>query len=113
MMPDAKEETIAMIEENLSKITSVTDILKEGKTPEDLTQMVMGDLEVEFTDKIETKYECNCSRERVMRVLATLNKKDLAELIAEGEDIEVNCDFCNSQYVFKTDELKEALGWEE
>ena len=73
----------------------------------------MGDIEVEFTDRIEAKYECNCSKERVMRVLATLNKKDLADLIAEGEDIEVNCDFCNSKYVFKTDELKEALGWED
>ena len=40
-------------------------------------------------------------------------KKDLADLIAEGEDIEVNCDFCNSKYVFKTDELKEALGGED
>lgn len=113
MMPDAKEETVSKIEENLSKITSVTDILKEGKTPEDLVKAVMDDIEVEFTDKIEAKYECNCSKERVMRVLATLNKKDLADLIAEGEDIEVNCDFCNSKYVFKTDELKEALGWED
>ena len=86
-----------------------TDILKEGKTPEDLVKAVMGDIEVEFTDRIEAKYECNCSKERVMRALATINKKDLAELIAEGEDIEVGCDFCGSKYVFKTDELKEAL----
>lgn len=113
MMPEAKEETVSIMEENLSKITSVTDILKEGKTPEDLVKAVMGDIEVEFTDRIEAKYKCNCSKERVMRVLATLNKKDLSDLIAEGEDIEVNCDFCNTKYVFKTDELKEALGWEE
>ncbi len=113
MMPEAKEETVSIIEENLSKITSVTDILKEGKTPEDLVKAVMGDIEVEFTDRIEAKYKCNCSKERVMRVLATLNKKDLSDLIAEGEDIEVNCDFCNTKYVFKTDELKEALGWKE
>ena len=112
LMPEAKEETIQTIEENVSKITSVTDILKDGNTPEDLIKMIMGDLDVEFTDKIEAKYECNCSKERVMRVLATLNKKDLAELIEEGEDIEVKCDFCNSKYVFETDELKEALGWE-
>lgn len=106
IMPGASEETISTIEKNVAKITSVTDILKEGKTPEDLLEIIMGDLGVEITDKTETKFDCDCSKERIMRAIATLNKNDLDEIISDGEAIEVKCDFCNSKYEISIEELQ-------
>ncbi|MCR5703835.1 MAG: Hsp33 family molecular chaperone HslO [Eubacterium sp.] len=106
LMPFASEETICYLEEKISGITSVTDLLEKGMTPEDILEDVLGELGVEITDKIETGFECNCSKEKVSKALASLSKKDLNDLINDGEEIEVKCDFCNTKYQFSIQELK-------
>ncbi len=62
---------------------------------------------LEITDKIPAAFECDCSKERVSRAISTLSKKDLDEIINDGESIEVKCQFCNKAYHFDVDELKE------
>ena len=37
------------------------------------------------------------------------DERTLEELIAEGKDIEMNCHFCNENYNFNVEELKEIL----
>lgn len=106
LMPFADEETIEALENKIAKITSVTDMLEKGMSPEDILQEVLGDLGVEFTDKLDTGFKCDCSKEKVVKALASLSKKDLEEIINEGEGIEVKCDFCNTDYHFSIEELK-------
>lgn len=109
VMPFAQEEVIATVEQSLQHIHSVTDLLKQGMTPEYMVQHLMGNLDVEVLDCIPTQYSCNCSKERVSRAVAGIGRKDLEEMIAEGETIEVNCDFCGSHYYFTVEELREFL----
>ncbi|MBE5970758.1 MAG: Hsp33 family molecular chaperone HslO [Lachnospiraceae bacterium] len=106
LMPFASEEVISVLENRIEKIHSVTDMLERGMTPEDLLKEVLGDLGVDITDKIPTKFYCNCSKERVSKALVSISKKDLDEMIADGKDIEVNCHFCNTNYVFTPEDLK-------
>ena len=106
VMPYAQEEVIATVEESLQQIHSVTDLLEQGMMPQDMVRALMGDLEVEILDSIPTRYSCNCSKERVTRAVASLGRKDLEELIAQGKTIEVNCEFCDSHYYFTVDDLK-------
>ncbi len=106
LMPFASEETISYLEEKIAKITSVTDLLEKGMTPEEILEEVLGELGVEFNDKIPTQFVCNCSKEKVSKALASLSKKDLNDLINDGEEIEVKCDFCNTTYQFTIQELK-------
>lgn len=110
LMPFAEEKTIAYLEEKIAKITSVTDMLEQGMTPEDILNEVMGELGVQVTDKIGTEFYCNCSKERISKALASLNRKDLNDLINDGEQIEVKCDFCNTTYTFSTAELRKLGG---
>ena len=70
LMPFADEETIQALEDRISKITSVTDMLEKGMTPEDILKEVMGDMDVEFTDKIDTQFKCTCSKEKIVKALA-------------------------------------------
>ena len=70
-------------------------------------QEILGDFGLEITDTTETRFHCDCSKERVSRALSTLSKKDLDSIIADGESIEVKCQFCNKAYEFTVDELKE------
>lgn len=107
LMPFTDEEVIERLEKKISEIKSVTEMLEEGMTPEDILEEILGDLQLEITDVMETGFRCDCSKERVARALATIGKKDMDEMIADNEPIEVKCHFCNTEYRFSVDELKE------
>lgn len=109
MMPFAEDATISQIEENLKLVTSVTELLDKGYTPEQLLEELLGNVGLEITDTMPTRFYCNCSKERVEQAVASVGKKDIQEMINDGKDIEVNCHFCNTQYTFTVEELKEIL----
>ena len=97
------------IEENLKNITSVTDHLKKGETPEQILEILLGNLGLEITDTMPTKFYCNCSKERVEKAVISVGKKEIQDMIDEGKDIEVKCHFCNTAYKYTVDELKDIL----
>lgn len=109
MMPFAQEETIAQIEENLKNVTSVTSLLEKGYTPEQLLDALLGNVGLEITDTIPTQFYCNCSKERVEKAVASIGRKDIQEMIEEGEDIEVKCHFCNTAYHYSVEDLKKII----
>ena len=109
LMPFAEESTIAKLEENVQKITSVTSLLEEGHTPESLLEKVLDGFDMEINEKIPTEFYCNCSRDRVEKALISIGRKELNEMIQEGKPIEMNCHFCNHNYEFTVEELKEIL----
>ncbi|MDD6811530.1 MAG: Hsp33 family molecular chaperone HslO [Lachnospiraceae bacterium] len=109
LMPFAQEEVIQKLEEKISAIQSVTVLLDEGKTPEQLLETVLGDMGLEITDKMPVQFQCNCSKARVEKVLISLGKDELKDMIAEGREVELNCHFCNTNYTFTIEELKQIL----
>lgn len=109
LMPFADEEMITKLEQKLTEVTSITTLLDEDMTPEMILEYVLGDFGFEILDKIPTKFDCNCSKERVEKAIVSIGKKDIQEMIEDGETIEVNCHFCNTKYHFTIEELKEIL----
>ena len=109
MMPDVLDETIAAVEENLSKVSSVTDMMEQSMTAEDILNALLGNLGLEITDKSPIQFYCNCSKDKVSASLATIKTEDLQEIIDDGEDIEVKCFFCNTSYNFSIAELKQII----
>ena len=109
LMPNAEEEVIEKLEKNLAQITSVTELLDQGYTPEMLLEKLLGDMDLEINEKVPTSFYCNCDKVRVGKVLISLGEKELQGMIDDGEPIELNCHFCNSNYNFSVDELKELL----
>lgn len=109
LMPFAEDATIDKLEENLKNVTSVTELLDHGCTPEGLLEALLGNLGIEVLDTLSTQFHCNCSKERVEKAVASVGREDLQAMIDDGEDIEVKCDFCNSTYKYTVDELKEIL----
>jgi len=107
LMPFAGEDVIEGLEENLRKVNSVTALLDEGKSAEQILEMLLGNLGVEFTDKMPVSFACNCNKERVSKALISVGKEELKSMIEEGKTIEVNCHFCNTFYHFTVEELKE------
>ena len=109
LMPFAEESVISRLEQNVAKISSVTSLLEEGHTPESLLNTVLDGFDVEINDRVPTKFYCNCSKERVEKALISIGRKELNEMIQEGKPIEMNCHFCNTNYTFTVEELKEIL----
>jgi len=109
LMPFAEEETIAVLEQNLAEISSVTTLLDEGYTPEKILEKLLGNLGLEIHDTMPAEFYCNCDKQRVAKALISVGKKELQKMIDEGEEIELNCHFCNTDYNFSIPELKELL----
>ena len=109
LMPFTDEKVIDALEKKLSSVKSVTSMLDAGMTPEDILQELLGEFGVEITEKTETRFACNCSKERMEKALISIGRKDLEEMIKDGEPIEMNCHFCNSHYQFSVEELKKIL----
>ena len=107
LMPFTDEKIISALEEKLSTVTSVTSMLDAGMTPEQILEELLGEFGLEITDRIPTEFYCNCDKGRVAKALVSVGKKDLKEMIEDGKTIEVNCHFCNTNYGFTVEELKD------
>lgn len=109
LMPFAEEEIISRLESNLSAFSTVTKVLDEGKTPEEMLEMLLSGLDFVITDTMPCRFHCDCSKMRVEKAIISIGKKDIEEMIAEGKEIEVSCQFCNTFYRFSVEELKNLL----
>ena len=107
LMPFAEEAVIDRLEQNLKQIHSVTELLDGGSTPWQMLERVLEGLEPEMTDTVPMAFSCSCRREKIEKVLVSLGRNELDQMIQEGQEIEVNCHFCNRQYKFSVDQLKE------
>jgi len=110
VMPSAKEEVISKIEDNLKDIHSITSLLEAGYTPEDVIKRVLNGLEIEMLDQVPTRFYCDCSKEKIEKVLISMGDQEIKAMIEDKEPVEVHCHFCNKDYIFQTDELvKEVI----
>lgn len=109
LMPGASEEVVSALETKIASLAPVTSMLDQGMNPEAILQDILGDMGLEIMDQIPVQFHCNCSKERVSRALASIDPKDIQEMIEDGKPIEVNCHFCNKNYTFSPEELQEML----
>lgn len=109
VMPFIEDEVLNKLEENIKNISSVTAMLDDGHTPEEMLEKVLEGLDVEVTNTIPVAFECNCSKERIEKAIISIGKKEIQEMIEEDKDIEVKCHFCNTAYNYSVEELKGLL----
>lgn len=109
LMPFAEESVISKLEENLKEVDSVTRLFEAGNSPEQILEILLKGFDMEITDTMPVEFYCNCTKERVEKALISIGKKELQELIDEGKEIEMNCHFCNTNYTFDVEELKDIL----
>ncbi len=109
LMPFAPEEVLNMLEENIKNVKSVTEMLSDGLTPEDILGLILKGMDVEITDRQPLEFYCNCDRKRIEKALISIGREELNKMIEDGEPITMNCHFCNTDYTFDTEELKALL----
>ena len=108
VLPDAQDEAITALENKLGEFTALTTYLDQGKTVEEVVEMLLG--EVDFMQKTDVAFKCDCSRSRMEKGLISLGKKELTEILEdEQEDLELVCHFCSEKYDFNKQDIKEVI----
>lgn len=109
LLPGIKDEDIDYIEEALNKIEPISTLIDQGLTPEEIVEKVLCEFDMKILEKTEVDYVCDCSRERVSKVLSNLNVEELRNIIEEDKGAELVCHFCNKKYYFEEEDLKEII----
>ena len=109
LMPFTDEKVIEALEAKIAQVRPVTAMLDDGMTPEQILEELLGELGLEINETLPAQFHCGCSKERVSKALVSVGAKELQSMIDDGKEIEVNCHFCNTNYSFSVDELKELL----
>lgn len=109
LLPGAPDETIDKLEAGIQRAGAVTPMLEAGMTPEDILGQVFGDLGVVFMETVPVSYKCYCSRERVEQALISLGKQELGEIVREGKEFPVECQFCDTLYRFTPQDIQSLL----
>lgn len=107
LLPFTGDDVIKKLEGSIATLEPVTKMLARGFTPEVILEEVLTFFDVEVSETMPVQFSCNCSKERVTKALIGVGKKNLRDMIDDGEPIHVNCHFCNTDYTFEVEELKE------
>jgi len=109
LLPGAPDDIIDKIEAGIQKAGAVTTMLDRGLTAQQLLETVMEDLDLEILETTTVGYRCYCSRDRVTATLISLGRKELEDIVAEGETVHIECQFCDTIYDFTPGEITEIL----
>ena len=109
LLPGAPDELARRLEENLAGVTSVTELIASGWTPEKILARLVHDLPVEIHGRLPLRYLCGCSRARFIPPLISLGRDELASILAEQGHIELRCHFCNQVYTFSPAEASALI----
>ena len=105
LLPGATDAEITQLEQNIAAMPSVTELLRAGKTPEDMMELTLKGFNPNVLDEREVAYQCDCSEERTEGMLLSLGKKELEKLRDEDPHCEVVCHFCHTKYQFDLNKL--------
>ncbi|MDO4604465.1 MAG: Hsp33 family molecular chaperone HslO [Helcococcus sp.] len=109
VLPGITEEELDQLQNIANNLRPVSELINEGKSPEEILEEYFSELEPEILEKHEINYKCDCSRDRIRSGLISIGKKDLLAIIEEDKKAEVICDFCKTVYNFDEKKLREML----
>ena len=109
LMPEADDAVAAKIEELVTNIPSVTNMIMDGLSGEDILKKVLDGFELNISERIPTKYYCGCTRERVERALISMGRQELQDMIDEQGSAEITCHFCPEVYQFEKEHLVDIM----
>lgn len=104
VLPFADDATINTIEKNVKTMPTVTQMMSDGISTEEIAMKVLDGLEPNILDDFVVSYKCDCSRLRVENALRSLGDKDLKEML-QDDDTNVDCHFCGKNYIFSKEEI--------
>lgn len=109
MLPDATEEDIRICEHVLAGLKPMSTLMQEydDSSLDQLVKDMFDDAQILETRDIA--FHCGCDRQKTEKVLMTLPKKDIEDLLGQDDGITITCNFCNDEYHLDRDDLQKIL----
>lgn len=109
LLPGADDETIEKLEAAMPKVPAVSSMVNDGLSGREILDKALDGFEYEVIEERDVEYRCDCSRERVEKVLISLGAEELEKLAAEQEKTTVECHFCEKKYDFSSEQVRKLL----
>lgn len=107
-LPGASDSLIDQTIEGINQLPALSSSFLNGMTPEELAKLILGE-NCKLLSKDNVAYQCDCSKEKYAQILATIDKKQLEEMITKDHGAELTCNFCGNKYHYSEAELKAIL----
>ena len=95
-LPGAKEDALIKAEEIAGQLKNLSTLVQEIGA-EGILKKYFGDIEY---NEYHPEYKCLCSRDYIEKVLISLGKDELYDIIKKEGKIKVDCQFCDNEYYF-------------
>lgn len=109
LLPGYTNADIDKLEDSVKGLESVTKMLSDGKTPEEIVRIALKNFEVEVLYEQIVEYKCKCSRQRTVDALMCISVEDLEDMANDKNDTEVSCHFCNKKYKFSAEDVRSII----
>lgn len=81
-----------------------------GLPPQEVLHRLFHEEDRRLFDEEHPAFECTCSRERVGAMLKMVGKEEVEHVLAEQNQVEVRCDFCNKAFQFDSIDITRIFG---
>ncbi len=109
MLPGANEHIVTMIEDTILHAPHLTEVIREGGSPEDLIKLALGVIDHEILEEREVAFKCTCSHEKALTMAEALGPNEIFLMIEDDNGAVINCGFCNEKYSITGDELRSLI----
>lgn len=108
-LPGCSEAVLQQLESLANHLAGISTAIRDLGSAEALAQYALIGFRYNILESIEPAFECDCSRERIERVLLSMGETELRAMMAEQHGAQVSCHFCNEQYNFTETQLEALL----
>ena len=109
LMPGYAEELVDQLAANVSRAGSLKDLLAEGVSPTELLEKLLEGMCFSQTETLPASFHCDCGFERAWKTVSSLGTDELRSIVADGEPVRVNCDYCGSTYVISLEQIQQLI----
>ncbi len=105
-LPDADESLLGRLEANVRALPGPSELVRSGAGAPGLAERLLDGIGGRELRRGPARYRCSCDRDRVIRAIALLGREEVEQLHAQGELVEVRCEFCGERYEVDPDHVR-------
>lgn len=109
LLPGADRSWVERLEANARELSGISRRIEAGMSPEQMVGVALQGFPYKVLERGEVRFACRCSRERAEDLLASLGRREIADMLAEDGRAELACHFCGERYLFSADDLRRLL----
>ncbi|ACM18397.1 chaperonin Hsp33 [Geotalea daltonii FRC-32] len=108
-LPPADDAAVDTLMDRLAKLPPISELLRNGSKPEELLALLFADIPYDILERRALAFDCSCSRQKIERVLLSLGREELSDILEKQEQVTVDCEFCRESYIFDRKALELLL----